>query len=316
MFGKNNKKQEPIVIQEEKPVVSLKKRLSPIIESSEYLLGEKTKLQQEEEDFRTIRRSFDALKGQEQAVKASVDNFIDKFNEVSEITGHFEDIVSRMQKTVDDTKEDIEKVRCSSQSVDEMIAAVQDVVSEFSDNFAAIMDTVQQINGIAGQTNLLALNASIEAARAGEAGRGFAVVAEQVNVLSEDTKKMVATIGSAMEQLKANNERLMASIDETHKAMLESLEQINETEVVVEGISEVAQEIDDKRVDMEQTFNKCAEDILTVSTTIDDSQSFYDDVGDSIDEMNRNVTKKSLIFEDISNILEQYPVMIDRICKE
>ena len=314
MFGRKKVQDEEVVV-EKKPEVSLRKKLSPIVESSAYLTAEKNKLQKEEEDFRTIRQSFHALKEQEEVVKASVEDFSGKFEEVAAVTTHFEDIVDKMNQTAEDTREDIKRVRTSSQSVDDMISAVQTVVDEFSGNFSAIMDTVAQISGVANQTNLLALNASIEAARAGESGRGFAVVAEQVNLLSVDTKKLVATIGEAMQKLESSNRRLLDSIEETHKAMAQSLEYINDTESVVDSISNVASEISNKRTDMDKIFGECQTYLDSVGSTIEDSKRYYDDVGDSIDEMARNVTKKSLIFEDMSNILEQYPKMVERICQ-
>ena len=278
MFGKKKKQEEIEIIEEKKPEVTLREKLSPIVES--------------------------------------VLSFNEKFQAVSEVTAHFENIVGKMNDTVITTKKDIEKVRIASRAVDEMIKSVQAVVKEFGDNFEAIMDTVQQISGIANQTNLLALNASIEAARAGESGRGFAVVAEQVNVLSVDTKSLVAKIGGAMEKPEVNNQKLMDSIEDTHKAMARSLDSIDETEKVVSTISDVAAEISDKRSDLDHTFGECKDYLSTVSETIDQTDQLYDNVGKSINDMARNVTKKSLIFEDMSNILEQYPAMIKRICEE
>lgn len=316
MFGWLKKGQRDTEETGVKETIDLKKGLSPIVESSKYLIGEKTKLQMEEEDFRTIRESFGALKGQDVAVKSAVDSFFGQFEEVSKVTGHFGDIVERVQSTVDETKEVIDRVRSSSKSVDRMIAELHEDVSAFASNLDDIMETVTQVNGIASQTNLLALNASIEAARAGEAGRGFAVVAEQVNALSDDTKKLVETIGKAMDELKQSNEKLMKSIENTHGAMARSMDDINETEKVVGGITDVVQEIEEKSSDIERTFDECSTHVQAVSSTIEKSQDYFDAVEESIDEMARNVTKKSLIFEDISNILEQYPKVVERICSQ
>lgn len=320
MFGKKKKTEAPAAaVQQSRPrenTADLRKKLSPIIESSKYLTNEKSKLQQEEEDFQGIRHSFEALQEQEQMIKGVVEDFQSKFEEVTDVTKKFGTIVERIHQTAEESQGDIEKVRQASISVDEMIAGVGEVVNEFNENFKAIMDTVQQISGIANQTNLLALNASIEAARAGETGRGFAVVAEQVNLLSVDTKNLVESIGDSMEKLEANNKHLMDSLEETRKAMAESLEHINQTEEVVTSIREVAKEIDDQSADMDTAFEECSQHLDSVQDTIDTSKAFYEDVETNIEAMARNITKKSLIFEDISNILDQYPAVVDRICKE
>ena len=103
----------------------LSRRLSPIAESSKYLLSEKDRLQQEGDDFRSISDSFGILSEQEQDVKSSVDNFREKFDEVSAVTDEFDTIVKDIHKTVSSTNENIDNVRNSSNSVNEMIASVR-----------------------------------------------------------------------------------------------------------------------------------------------------------------------------------------------
>ena len=319
MFGRKKNTEVKAAPTQQKPkenTAELRKKLSPIIESSKYLANEKNKLQREEEDFQVIRHSFEALQEQDQMIKGVVQAFQSKFDEVTDVTKNFSAIVEKIHQTAEESQGDIENVRQASISVDEMIADVGEVVNEFNENFKAIMDTVQQISGIANQTNLLALNASIEAARAGETGRGFAVVAEQVNLLSVDTKNLVESIGDSMEKLETNNKHLMESLEETRKAMAESLEHINQTEEVVTSIREVAKEIDDQSADMDKAFEECSQHLDSVNDTIDTSKAFYEDVESNIEAMARNITQKSLIFEDISNILDQYPAVVDRICKE
>ena len=207
----------------------------------------------------------------------------------------------------------MDKIRASSGSVNDTIGTMEQVFDEFQKSYDDISDKINAINGIANQTNLLALNASIEAARAGEAGRGFAVVADQVTKLSVEIKDMIADIGVSMETLTQNNENLMSSIDSTRKAMEESMHHINETEEIVENIKSVAQEIEDGNSSMMDVINTCNSEVDGVVDTITGSKVYYDEVEDNIQVMSEQITRKGLIFEDLNNILEQYPDYLKKI---
>lgn len=123
--------------------------------------------------------------------------------------------------------------------------AVSNVVSTMTEiNQAAqrIAEIVGIIDSIAFQTNILALNAAVEAARAGEQGRGFAVVASEVRALAQrsasaaqEVRTLIDTsveiieggnaqaqeAGSTMEEIVANNERMMLLIREIAEASQE-----------------------------------------------------------------------------------------------
>ena len=317
MFGKSKKKAEPEVVENNNLKESFEKQideqLSPLVESGNDLLEEKDNLPSAEEDFQTMKDSVDSLREHREAIKQSVEVFSEKFSYVSNVPAHFEDVIEKMHETANATKADIGKVREASQSLDGMITSLQDVVGEFSENFSSIMETIQEISGIANQTNLLALNASIEAARAGESGRGFAVVAEQVNALSVDTKNLVEAIGSAMEKLESNNTKLMASIEDTHNAMTESLEFINETDEVASGISEVASEIEGKRDNLSQAFGECIEYLDNVTARVDEADTYYDAVDNSMEDTIECANRKSEFIDNMSDVLGKLPEAVDNV---
>ncbi len=88
---------------------------------------------------------------------------------------------SAMTATMTQTVEAIEKIKSSSQQIEQIVGVIED---------------------IAFQTNLLALNAGVEATRAGVEGSGFAVIASEVRGLAErsaqsaqDIKNLIAASG-------------------------------------------------------------------------------------------------------------------------
>lgn len=315
MFGRKKKEEEVPVVQEEK--IDIAKEMKPVLDSGKYILEQKDKLQQEELDttssLNEIKDSFEEVEKRSEEVTESMEQFNERFKEVTSVTESFEQIIKKMLATADDTHKNMNNVRTSSSSVNDTISTVEEVFREFQSSFDEILEKVNAINGIANQTNLLALNASIEAARAGESGRGFAVVADQVNELSSNIKTLVASIGESMEKLNQNNNRLMNSINDTRTAIQDSMTHINETEEVVDAIKSVAGEIEEGNTNMVGVIDKCSEDMNTLQSTMEDSKPYYQTVSGHIDTLSTNITKKSLIFEDMTNILQQFPELVKRV---
>ena len=317
MFGFGKKETVGEEMPKARKTPNYKEILNPMMDSGNYIYEQEKILQDQELEttsgLNRIRDSFQAVQEQSQNATASVEGLKEQFNSVMDITGQFEDIINRMVSTADETHENMDKIRASSGSVNDTIGTMEQVFDEFQKSYDDISDKINAINGIANQTNLLALNASIEAARAGEAGRGFAVVADQVTKLSVEIKDMIADIGVSMETLTQNNENLMSSIDSTRKAMEESMQHINETEEIVENIKSVAQEIEDGNSSMMDVINTCNSEVDGVVDTITGSKVYYDEVEDNIQVMSEQITRKGLIFEDLNNILEQYPDYLKKI---
>jgi len=299
---------------------NLSSELAPIKNVVQFAIEQKNKLQSQESEtidgIDLINKSFEVVQEKHENITSSVEGLRDEFSNVKTITDSFDEIISKLLKTAEDSNEGMMKIDSSEDSVKDTIDAMQEVFDKFQQSFDDIQEKVNQINGFATQTNLLALNASIEAARAGEAGKGFAVVATQVNKLSQEIKSLVADIGNSMEELNNNNQSLQASLGDTKLAIDKSHDSITETQEVIGSIKTVADEVGEQSQQMTDLIDKCNEAVDTVNHNIDASTKYFTDVSDNIDDIRLMITKKGFMFEDMNNVLEQINPLVDKIVKE
>lgn len=321
IFGK--KKEEPdshISAVPSEPRRNISDQLQPLREISRYAIEQKTKLQEEESEtingIDGIRESFDVVQDKYNNIFNSVDGLRSEFDNVRTITDHFEEIVKELISTADESHAGMNKVDDSSNSVSTTIEAMQQVFNEFQQSFDDIQEKVNRINAFASQTNLLALNASIEAARAGEAGKGFAVVATQVNKLSTEIKSLVVSVGKSMADLNQNNEKLVASLQDTKDAINQSHENIVATQDIIGSIKTVADKVGDESQQMTGVFHSCNDTIDAFTQNIDDSKQYFTDVSDHVESLKEKITRKGFLFEDMNNVLEQINPLVDQISKD
>ncbi len=134
--------------------------------------------------------------------------------QIQEINEAVSLIKEKLEETVQVSQRGIKDIQGYSADMDEVtkdLSRIDQVLVKFNEQIKQIEAIGDIIIGINSQLTLLAFNASIEAARAGDAGKGFTVVADEMNHMSNDTRKG------------------MESIHDIVKDILESTTQFNES---------------------------------------------------------------------------------------
>ena len=189
---------------------------------------------------------------------SSLDMTTDINSQVENVAGLINEMVSLTAESgshAQTSSTDLESLVKTSKTMSELSNDVENILTEFKNEFETVKEETSTIDNISSQTNLLALNASIEAARAGEAGRGFAVVAEQIRKLAEQSAQSAVDTRSLIEGSLQEIERG----NQAAEAAAESLEQI------VTGVKEIA--ADSRRLSEESTAQAQAMEQAEVGVT-------------------------------------------------
>lgn len=172
---------------------------------------------------------------------SSLDMTTDINSQVENVAGLINEMVSLTAESgshAQTSSTDLESLVKTSKTMSELSNDVENILTEFKNEFETVKEETSTIDNISSQTNLLALNASIEAARAGEAGKGFAVVAEQIRTLSTETKSSSGQIQDALTRLSEISDKMMTSIEQTIKLIQVTLEKVTLTGQNVNKINE------------------------------------------------------------------------------
>jgi len=207
---------------------------------------------------------------------------------ISEIDGQARDNAASAKKASDLASMSKKSAEIGNKDMQSLLEAMDEIANSTSQ----ISNIIKTIEDIAFQTNLLALNAAVEASRAGVHGSGFAVVAEAVRSLANESaeaaketsiliKSSIASVNDGMKRATSTASSLgkivtTASnvaevVNDIHKSSLRQSETMG---FLSEGLSSVAQMIQDEAATSQQTAS-AAEELDAQVITLQQKLSYF-----------------------------------------
>ena len=327
MFGRKRKQEKNLSVSingdslQNNETKTTDKSINDYLDSMEYLskvvLEKKEALADEEiksiVEIDKVKQAYEDVLSDNRAFHKTISDFGDEFINIESMSENFNDMINNINEQSENAREDMNLLISNTNDFEDEFKNISAIYNEFTRRFDEIKTAMAGIIDVANNTNLLALNASIEAARAGEHGKGFAVVAQEVTVLSQNIKELVADVDSSIASLEKSSEQLTSSISSANKTLDATKSQVNKAQDVFMRIVDSVSETQNARAGITEAVDRCSVQVNNIKDDMDANNERYEKVMHKIDGFKSMTTKKGFLYEDISNMMEQAEPLVRKI---
>ncbi len=307
------------------------------------LFRKKEQAPQGEQDFYPVRHVADSLKEyQQELVKKEVDSLQElsqvgstfsgvlreaelfqtklqdlgmSFSNISQAADQFSEVRENIAQSVTAAQEEMEGLGRTSVAVQASYEAMTETFSQLESAIKEIRQCMEKIVSIADQTNILALNASIEAARVGAAGRGFSVVAVQVKDLAKEIKALAGEVDGGVCDVVNRANDLSTSISASQQTLGQVTNIVEETSKGFQDITAAAEGAVTVQTEISEVIEASQSELQIICQFFNQIKELNQEVVKHIDYASRLGTTKSAMFEDMDNMISQFPPLVEDMKK-
>lgn len=309
MFGflkKDKEKDEPVFMQEDNIIeIGESSKDIGVLKKNQKHIVERLAMKIDETAFATdnlIKITYDLA----DHVEVQMGSIHTVINEIGNYSALAEEVYASTENSKQIASDTLDIAHTGNDAVNSSINAMKEiensviyarnVVNNLNKKSEHINEMLKVINNISYSTNLLALNASIEAARAGEAGRGFAVVANEVKKLADNSASSTNQIAEVIKEINDEVDNTIKAMDDSMAKIQEGTEIANNTKVVfneiigaINNTTKVTEEINGAIAKQTETL----ENVISLTSDMTNNSNKVTSLVD-IASLNTQYTKTSL----------------------
>lgn len=266
-------------------------------------------------ELQFIQESFEMVLKEDKELKEEMEKFGDVFESLNESSMKYEDVKKDISRSVDEAREKMEELEKSSKALQDQFDEIESFFATLQESITSISENMSAITAIANQTNMLALNASIEAARAGEQGLGFAVVADQVKDLAGKIKVLVGDVEKNIDNVDSGTHQLSQGISAAKDSLQVNIDNVEDTTNTIDMINTAAAGADQVQDEIHSVSSQAMSELRVFTGELDQIEGQYVDVKKHIEKANDLGTTKSVMFENMDNMLSQVEPLVKELEK-
>jgi len=254
-----------------------------------------------------------------QKISSSMEMTEDIDQQVSNVAGLVEHIVSASEKSTRQATESVAELANAVEATNTMArlsAEVEKVLKDFRNHFDKVKSETGTIENISSQTNLLALNASIEAARAGEQGKGFAVVADEIRNLSMGTQNSSSSIMEALNLLEETSEKMTESITTILNLIAGALETMQTVNASVEMISEESLQLGNEIRVVDEAMKRVENSNKNMVENMKQVQVIMEEMSDSVVSSETTTVTMMSKYDETANNINKIEKVVGKLVEE
>lgn len=193
------------------------------------------------------------------------------------------DVAQRAGKTTEVSNDGLkvtEEATAGMARVRQEMGDVAESIVKLSEQTQSIGEIIGAVNDLADQSNLLSVNASIEAAKAGEFGKGFAVVASEVKTLADQSKEATEQVKTILNDIQIATGEVVRSTERSSDAVENGVSVSSQAGSAIERLSASINESEQAAIQIAATSREQLVGIDQVATAMGSIESA---TGQSVD---------------------------------